>query len=206
MVLSARDGVPFPYWRAIYTAGSTTATPAVDVTVDARSGEADTPDLRLIGGQLRAEGLLNGPVVLTGQSSTWVSSTATAFPRGFDAARPSAGGYNFVRSDLPNDLRIAFVGFGGTATQGASGSVGSVPVRPAPLPRTSDLERAFAAAEAAGGKEFRAGVADWSAFATAQMQSGALVITVTINDLVGGRSTFARFTYDPTTDTATRIN
>ena len=106
-VRASRDGVPFPYWRAIYTAGSTTGTPAVDATVDARTGDSDTPALHRVGAQLRAEGLLNGPVVLTGQSLTWVSSTATAFTRGFDAARPSAGGYNFVRSDLPNDPRVA---------------------------------------------------------------------------------------------------
>src|SRR5205823_963062 len=152
--------------------------------------------------------------VLTGQSLTWVSSTATAFTRGFDAARPSAGGYNFVRSDLPNDQRVAFVGFRESTAPRAtadaqnqvSGTVGSAPVRPAPLLTTFDLERAFAAAEAAGGKEFRGGVADWSATANAQMQSGVLVITVNLNDLVGGRATLARFTYDPVTDTATRVN
>jgi len=199
VVLTARDGVPFPYWRAIYTGGNTIGTPAVDVVVDARTGDTDTPGMRAASAQLRAEGALGGAVVLTAMNQVWRSSLS---PRGFDAERPISGGFLFVRSDLPNDLRVASIGFGTTA----SVNVGTQTARPLALERPVDLDHVFAQAEAAGGRDARGGLVDWSVTVFASMLPNGLNVTVAYFALQPNRGQIAQFRYDPVTDHVTRVS
>jgi peptide/nickel transport system permease protein len=200
VVLTARDGIPFPYWRVMYSGGSTIGAPTVDVVIDARSGDTDTPAMRPVALRLRAEGLLSGEVVQTAASAVWRSTAAPASQRGFGTERPVSQGGSFVRSDLPADLRVAFVGTGPTG----GSNVGTASTRPAPLSRSVDVERAFAAAEAAGGRDVRAGLDDWSASVNANMQNGTLVVNVFYS--VPNRGQVALFSYDPVIDKATRLS
>ena len=203
VVLSARDGVPFPYWRVIYTGGSPIGVPAVDVVTDARSGDAESASIRPISASLRAEGLLGGPVTLTAMSATWRSSNAAAPQTGFDAQRPQSGAFSYVRSDLPGDRRAGTVTFGPTST----GSIGTAGVRPAALPLAIDLEHVFALAEAAGGRDARSALLDWSATASATMRDGGLVVDVRYFALrPASGAPIAQFRYDPASDHVTRTD
>ena len=66
-------------------------------------------------------------------------------------------------------------------------------------------ERAFAAAETAGGRELRATLDDWIASVNAFTQNGALVVNVSYT--VPNRGTqLAQFRYDPVSDKATRTS
>ena len=149
-----------------------------------------------------------------GASAVWRSASAPAAQRGFGAERPVTTGATFIRADLPADLRAAFVSTTATppgATQfstsgGAPG--GNVVInnpRPLPFAVPVDVERAFAAAETAGGRELRATLDDWIASVNAFTQNGALVVNVSYT--VPNRGTqLAQFRYDPVSDKATRTS
>jgi peptide/nickel transport system permease protein len=200
VVLSAPSAFEFPTYRVMY--GGLTGTASVDALVDARSGASDTRELRLAEAALRAEDALGGAVALTQATASWRARSAPGLTGGgFDTEKPVGLIYGFIRSDLPTDRRTAFVGFGAFAQAGVSASVGSVGVRPSSLSAPVDIEAAFAAVEAQGGRALREewsrdGLVDWFANASATMESGGLVVRVGY----GAPSRQAvSFRFDPTT-------
>jgi hypothetical protein len=159
--------------------------------------------------RVRVEGLLGGVVALAGAQATWRSASAPAAQRGFGADRPVNSSASFIRADLPTDLRVAFVGTTTTSTPGtnvntAAGNVIPQNPRLVPLPVPVDVERAFAAAEAAGGKDARASTEDWIAGVSAFMQNGVLVVNVSYT--IANRGTLlGQFRYDPVSGAVTRF-
>jgi hypothetical protein len=213
VVLTGREGRT--YYRAIYTPPSGAGLPGVDLVVDARTGATanDTADMRAFGTRIRAENLLGGVVVPTGLSANWRSASAPPPQRGFGAERPLSTGASFIRADLPADLRVAFLSTtsappGATVVAGVGGSPSANIVvnnpRPVPLSVPVDVEKAFAAVEAAGGRDARASTEDWIANVNASMQTGVLVVTV--NYSVANRGTFlAQYRYDPVSGSVSRF-
>jgi len=209
VVLTGRDELT--YYRALYTPVNGGGIPGVDVVVDARTGATtDTAEMRAFGMRIRAEGLLGGEVVQASATGAWRSAAAPAAQRGFGAERPVSIGASFIRADLPADLRVAFVSTTTASTPGtnvntAAGNVIPQNPRLVPLPVSVDVERAFAAVEAAGGRDARAPSEDWSANVNASVQSGALVVNVSYIALRAGSGTqLALFRYDPITGAVTR--
>jgi len=213
VVLTGREGRT--YYRATYTPPLGAGLPSVDLVVDARTGATanDTADMRTFGTRIRAENLLGGVVVLTSLSANWRSASAPPAQRGFGAERPLSTGASFIRADLPADLRVAFLSTtsappGATVIAAAGGSPSANVVvdnlRPAPLSAPVDVERAFAAVEAAGGHDARFTTEDWIASLNASMQNGVLVVTV--NYFIANRGTFlGQYRYDPVTGAVTRF-
>ena len=213
VVLTGREGRT--YYRAIYTPPAGAGLPGVDLVVDARTGATanDTADMRTFGTRIRAENLLGGVVVPTGLSAFWRSASAPAAQRGFGAERPLATGASFIRADLPADLRVAFLSTtsappGATVVAGVGGSPSANIVvnnpRPVPLSAPVDVEKAFAAVEAAGGRDARASVEDWIANVNASMQTGVLVVVVSYS--IANRGTFlGQYRYDPVSGSVTRF-
>ncbi|HEV8656093.1 MAG TPA: ABC transporter permease subunit [Candidatus Limnocylindria bacterium] len=156
VVLTHQTAFAVPTYRVTYSAPSAATSPNVNVLVDARSGAFDTRELRFAEATLRAEGALGGPVALTQASGRWSARSPQGFAGGgFDAEKPVGVFYTFVRADLPEDRRTAFVGFGAFGQAGVSATVGSSRVRPTPIGFAVDLEAIFAAVEAQGGREQR---------------------------------------------------
>jgi peptide/nickel transport system permease protein len=211
VVLTARE--ERTYYRAIYTPPNASGLPGVDAVVDARTGATvESAEMRAFGLRMRAEGILSGVVAMTSASASWRSASAPPPQRGYGAERPQSFGASFIRSDLPNDLRVAFLSVNNTppsatgfATSGGSpgANVVSNNPRPLPLPVAVDVERAFAAAEAAGGREARAGLDDWIANVNASVQNGVLVVSVFYIVPTRGTS-LGQYRYDPVADRATR--
>jgi hypothetical protein len=154
-----------------------TVSPIVDVLVDASRVGPETAEFRLAFATLRAESALGGPVALVSASAGWSAAGAQG---GHGVDQPGSLRYSFVRSDLPNDLRVASVG-----TLGAFGqiAVGSTTVRQPPLPAGFDIERSFAAVERAGGAAVRGqwsreGAPDWGANAFTDLRGQTVVVLV----------------------------
>jgi len=197
VVLTGRDELT--YYRALYTPVNGAGIPAVDVVVDARTGDADSTAIRQFGMRVRAETMLGGEVVQSSASGTWRSTEAPAAQRGFGAEKPLAMGASFNRIDLPSDLRTAFVSSGSNSSANIVTNNPRIPALSAPI----DVVKAFAAVEAAGGRDARATTADWIATVNANMQSGALVVIVFYTVANRGTS-LGQYRYDPITGAASR--
>jgi len=201
VVLSNQEALPGPTYRVMYSGPATVSAPNIDVLLDAVTGKFGTRELRGAEATLRAESALGGPVALTQVFARWSPRAAPGVAGGgFDADRPVGVTYTFVRADLPTDRRTATVGFGAFAQAGITASVGSSFVRPAPLGVAIDLEAAFAAVEAQGGRALRD---EWSRVtpawsATADVGIDGPVSAVRIR-YGGPERQSATFIYDVTT-------
>ena len=212
-VLTAREGRA--YYRVAYTPQAGAGLPGVDVVVDARTADTanETADMRAFGIRIRAENLLGGVVVQTGASANWRSESAPPPQRGFGAKRPLSIGASFIRADLPADLRVVFLSQTSAppdatviAQVGGSPSANIVVNNPRPVPLSTpvDVEKVFAAVEAAGGRDARSSTEDWIATVNATMSNGALAVVV--NYSIANRGTFlAQYRYDAVTGAVTRF-
>lgn len=184
VVLAQQGKLPNPSYRVLYSALGALSTPNVDLLVDATSG-VESAALRFAEATVRAEGALGGPVVLVHANAFW---RPTGGPNpGFGPDRPQGFGFAFIRSDLPNDTRIANVGYGffgsGDITTGQV-NVGTTSVREPPLDEKVDVPFAFAIIEKEGGRALREqwaneGVSDWTANAQASVDSGRTLVVIT---------------------------
>jgi peptide/nickel transport system permease protein len=196
VVLAHQSVLPVPTYRVMYSAPSADSAPNVEVLIDATSGAVGTRELRMAEATLRAESALGGPVALTQATARW-SARDPQIPGAFDADMPVGSFYTFIRADLPTDRRTAFVGFGSFRQAGVSAGVGSSSVRATPIGGTIDLEAAFAAVEAQGGRALReewsrAGASQWTA--TADVGNDGVASSVRV--VYGAPSRQATFRYD----------
>ena len=197
-VLTHQSALPVPTYRLMYSGTSAGATPNVDVLVDAVSGAVGTRELRFAEATMRAESALGGPVALTQAFARWSPRTPGVAGGGFDADRAVGLLYTFVRADLPTDRRTAAIGFGAFAQAGVSANVGSTTLRGTPIGAAIDLESAFSAVEAGGGRALRedwarAGTPQWSATADVGIEGVVSAVRVRYG---GPERQSATFTYD----------
>ncbi|HUG05348.1 MAG TPA: ABC transporter permease [Candidatus Limnocylindria bacterium] len=196
LVLTHDREMPVATYRVTYAAqSSATAPPNVDVIVDATREGPETAGLRRAFATTRARAALGGPVAMVSGSAGWGSA---ATPGGSGADRPARLSYSFVRSDAPNDLRVASTGTG--IAGGGQVRIGTASVRQPPLPLRTDIEEAFGAVEREGGAALREqwsreGSAEWSANAFTDVQGQNVAVIVTYMRLPGP-STPATFRYD----------
>ncbi|MDP9252967.1 MAG: ABC transporter permease subunit [Chloroflexota bacterium] len=198
VVLARQNALPVPTYRVMYSGLSAGSAPNVAVLVDAVTGAFGTRELRVAEATLRAESALGGPVALTQAFARWVPrNPERPAEGGFDAEKPVGLQYFFVRADLPADRRTATIGFGAFAQAGVSASVGSSTVRPTPIGAAVDLETAFAAVEARGGRALREDWSregpQWSATADVGIDGFALAVRIRYG---GPSRQSATFNYD----------
>jgi len=198
VVLTHQTAFPVPTYRVTYSALTAATSPNVNVLIDAVSGAFDTRELRFAEATLRAESALGGPVALTAATGRWSARSPQGFAGGgFDAEKPVGVFYTFVRADLPEDPRTAFVGFGVFGQAGVSATVGLGTVRPAPIGLAIDLEAIFAAVEAQGGRAVRE---DWSRVSPAWSATADVGIDGSVSAVRvrygGPERQSATFTYD----------
>jgi hypothetical protein len=200
IVVSQDESLGYPTYRVSYATPQGLAAPAIDVLIDARSGDTDAPEFRLATARLRAEVALAGPVVLSGISAQWSSSSAPNRVT-FGTEKPARLTYSYLRPDLPNDLRVVSVVYD---TGGRSGTfVNTVSPRQRPLDAMVDIEAVFAAVERSGGADARASLArDWTANAATQTSTGTLLVSVSY--LPVNAEAAATFTYEVATGAITR--
>ncbi|MDO8506031.1 MAG: ABC transporter permease subunit, partial [Candidatus Limnocylindria bacterium] len=199
IVISQDQSLPYPTYRVSYATPSGMSSPALDILLDARSGDSDAPEFRAATARLRAEVLLAGPVALSGVSAGWSSSSAANVVT-FGTEKPARLTYNFVRPDLPNDTRVVSVNFGDRP----GAFVGnSFPARQQPLGAAVDIEAVFAAVERFGGAAVRAELGkDWSVNASTTTFTGKLQVSVSYSP--PNAQAVATFTYDVATGQITR--
>ena len=199
IVASQDESLPYPTYRVSYAAPQAISTPAIDILLDARTGNADAPEFRSATARLRAEVLLAGTVALSGVSAQWRSSSALNVP-GFGAEKPTSLTYSYVRPDLPNDLRVVSVT---SDVGGRSGAfVNTVIPRQQPLAMPVDIEAVFAAVERGGGSTVRAEWGrDWQAGASTVTFAGHLQVRISYSR---GGPPLATFSYDVATGAITR--
>ncbi len=199
IVASQDESLPYPTYRVSYAAPQAISTPAIDILLDARTGNADAPEFRSATARLRAEVLLAGTVALSGVSAQWRSSSALNVP-GFGAEKPTSLTYSYVRPDLPNDLRVVSVT---SDVGGRSGAfVNTVIPRQQPLAMPVDIEAVFAAVERGGGSTVRAEWGrDWQAGASTVSFAGHLQVRISYSR---GGPPLATFSYDVATGAITR--
>ena len=195
-VLTHQGALPVPTYRVLYSSPNAITDPNVDVLLDATRDGSDTPDLRLGFAKVRAETALGGPVTLAGATASWSSS---ASPPGGGLERPVAVRYSFMRADLPDDRRVAFVGSGAL---GGPVVVGTVTPGQRPLSGPVDIESSLRAVELQGGAALRDqwsrdGSPNWFANAFTEIRDGRLVIVLTYIRPQGTGS--ATFRYDVAT-------
>jgi hypothetical protein len=192
-VLTHPSALPVPTYRVMYSSPNAISDPNVDVLLDATNDGSDTPELRLGFARVRAEAALGGPAALAGATAGWSSS---ASPPGGGLERPVSVRYSFMRADLPDDRRVAFVaagGFGGPVV------VGTATPGQRPLPGPVDIEGSLRAVELAGGAALRDewardGSPSWFANAFTEIRDGRLTIVLTYVRPQGTGS--ATFRYD----------
>jgi peptide/nickel transport system permease protein len=201
IVVSQDESLPYPTYRVSYAAPQALSSPAIDVLLDARTGNADAPEFRLATARLRAEVLLAGPVALSGVSAQWTSSSAPNRVT-YGTEKPANVTYGYIRPDLPNDLRVVSVIYGDVG--GRNGAfVNTVSPRQRPLDTVVDIEAAFAAVERSGGADARARLGtDWVASAFTQTFTGKLEVSVSY--LPQNAGPIAVFSYDVATGQVTR--
>ncbi len=200
IVVSQDESLPYPTYRVSYAVPQGISTPAIDILLDARTGNSDAPEFRSPTARLRAEVLLAGTVALSGISAQWRSSSAPNVVS-FGAEKPASLTYAYVRPDLPNDLRVVSVTYD---TGGRSGAfVNTVTPRQQPLAMPVDIEAVFAAVERGGGTALRADWGrDWQAGASTVTFTGTLQVRVTY---FRGGPAIATFAYEVVTGAITRV-
>lgn len=202
IVISQDQTLPYPTYRVSYSTPQGLASPAIDILLDARSGESDAPEFRAATARLRAEALLAGPVALSGVTARWSSSGAPNVVT-FGAEKPASITYMFVRPDLPNDTRVVSVTYGDIAGRNGAFVGNTSPNRQQPLGTTVDIEGAFAAIERFGGAAVRAELGkDWSVNASTTAFTGKLQVAVSY--FPPNAQAVATFTYDVATGQITR--
>lgn len=194
-VLTHPGALPVPTYRVLYSSPNALSDPNIDVLLDATGDGTDTPELRLGFARVRAEAALGGPAALAGATAGWSS---TASPPGGGPDRPSVR-YSFMRADLPDDRRVAFVGAGASGGQVV---IGTATPGQRPLPGPVDIEGSLKAVELQGGAALRDqwardGSPNWFANAFTEIRDGRLVIVLTYARPQGTGS--ATFRYDVAT-------
>ncbi|HKY51562.1 MAG TPA: ABC transporter permease subunit, partial [Candidatus Limnocylindria bacterium] len=195
IVLTHERALPVPTYRVMYASQmAATASPNIDVLVDASREGEETPELRLAFAKLRAEAALGGPVALVGATISWCSDARRGC---VGLSRPVGSQHSFMRSDATEDRRVVTVSSGGSSGQV---QVGTSSVRQPQLPPGLDLDAAVRAVEAAGGAAVREqwareGSADWSVSATAGIQGGGGA-AITVRYFAQPRGYVAVFRYD----------
>jgi peptide/nickel transport system permease protein len=177
-VLTHQSALPVPTYRVMYSSPNAISEPNIDVLLDATRDGSETTELRLGFARVRAEAALGGPVALAGATAGWSSS---ASPPGGGLERAVSVRYVFMRLDLPDDRRVAFVGAGNVSGPVV---VGSATPGQRPLPGPVDIEGALRTVEAEGGAAVREqwardGSPNWFANAFTEMRDGRLVIVLT---------------------------
>jgi peptide/nickel transport system permease protein len=177
-VLTHQSTLPVPTYRVMYSSPNAISDPNIDVLLDATHDGSETTELRLGFARVRAEAALGGPVALASASAGWSSS---ASPPGGGLERPVSVRYVFMRQDLPNDRRVAFVGAGNVSGPVV---VGSAISGQGPLPGPVDIESALRSVEAEGGATVREqwardGSPNWFANAFTEVRDGKLFIVLT---------------------------
>jgi peptide/nickel transport system permease protein len=195
-VLTHQGALPVPTYRVLYSSPNAITDPNVDILLDATRDGSDTPDLRLGFARVRAEAALGGPAALAGATASWSSS---ASPPGGGLERPVSVRYSFMRADLPDDRRVAFVGSGAL---GGPVVVGTAASGQRPLSGLVDIESSLGAVELQGGAALRDqwsrdGSPNWFASAFTEIRDGRLVIVLTYIRPQGTGS--ATFRYDVAT-------
>jgi len=199
IVVSEDLSLPYPTYRVSYAAPQAISSPAIDILLDARTGNADAPEFRSATARLRAEVLLAGTVALSGISAQWRSSSVPNVVS-FGAEKPAGLTYSYVRPDLTNDLRVVSVTYDIGGRNGAF--VNTVTPRQQPLAMPVDIEAVFAAVERSGGATLRADWGkDWQAGASTVTFTGTLQVRVSYSR---GGPPLATFTYDVATGAITR--
>jgi peptide/nickel transport system permease protein len=199
IVVSQDQSLSYPTYRVSYAAPQAISTPAIDILLDARSGNTDAPEFVSATARLRAEVLLAGPVALSGVSAQWRSSS-TPNVVSFGADKPASLTYSYVRPDLPSDLRVVSVTYDIGGRSGAF--VNTVTPRQQPLAMPVDIEAVFAAVERGGGSTVRAEWGrDWQAGASTVTFAGPLQVRVSYSR---GSPPLATFIYDVVTGAITR--
>ena len=199
IVVSQDESLPYPTYRVSYAAPQAISSPAIDILLDARTGNSDAPEFRTATARLRAEVLLAGTVALSGVSAQWRSSSAPNVV-GFGAEKPTSLTYAYVRPDLPNDLRVVSVTYDVGGRSGAF--VNTVIPRQQPLAMPVDIEAIFAAVERNGGAALRADWGnDWQAGASTVTFAGPLQVRISYSR---GGPPLASFSYDVATGAITR--
>jgi hypothetical protein len=189
-LVTHQSALPVPTYRVMYSSPNAISDPNIDVLLDATRDGSETTELRLGFARVRAEAALGGPVALAGATAGWSSS---ASPPGGCLERAASVRYQFMRLDLPDDRRVAFVGAGNVSGPVVVGS--AIPGQ-RPLPAPVDIEGALRSVEGQGGAAVREqwardGSPNWFANAFTELRDNKLFVVVTYIRTQGtGSATF----------------